>query len=148
MVDPSRDPLSERLSTFIAELRSIELALKSAPGPDVLLLQEFRQVLDSTRLTAWTVNELLNVVEIKKNPEKVLSFLATERLRRSTRLLEDLRVDLYEQNVSIYTPGIEQLFEAVKTLHSQLSTVLKSQREEEIVGASDWKRIKKGPAAG
>ncbi len=128
MPDPSRSPLPERLTTLIAELRSMEVALKSGPSPDVLSLQEFRQALDSIRLTAWTVSELLNVVEIQKDSEKVLSFLAAERLRRSTQLLEDLRVDLEEQSISKHTQGITRLFQAVRMLHEQLVEVLKSRR--------------------
>jgi hypothetical protein len=49
----------------------------------VLHLQEFRQVLDNARLTVWTVSELLNAVETQKDPAKVLSFVAAERLRSS-----------------------------------------------------------------
>ncbi|HVG91200.1 MAG TPA: hypothetical protein VNB54_06885, partial [Alphaproteobacteria bacterium] len=90
MTDAIRGAFSERLRTISGELREIDLALKSGTTPDVLHLQEFRQVLDNARLTAWTVSELLNAVKTQKDPAKVLSFVAAERLRRSNQLLKDL----------------------------------------------------------
>src|SRR5947209_16164953 len=120
MTDAARGAFSERLRSISGELREIDLALKSGMAPDVVHLQEFRQVLDNARMTAWTVSELLNAVESQKDPAKVLSFLAAERLRRSNQMLKDLSSDIDEQELTWQTFGIHALFETVSTLQLQL----------------------------
>ena len=120
MTDASRAAFSERLRAISGELRGIDLALKSGTTPDVLLLQEFRQVLDNARLTAWTVSELLNAVETQKDPAKVLSFVAAERLRRSNQLLKDLSRDIDERGITWQTNGIQNLYDTVNMLQVQL----------------------------
>ncbi|HEY5029987.1 MAG TPA: hypothetical protein VIK39_16380, partial [Candidatus Angelobacter sp.] len=79
MTDALPGALSNRLREISSELREIDLAMKSGATPDLLLLQDFRNVLDNARLTAWTVSETLNVVELQKDPANVLSFVAAER---------------------------------------------------------------------
>jgi len=128
MTDASRGAFSERLRTISAELREIDLALKSGTTPDVLHLQEFRQVLDNARLTAWTVSELLNAVETQKDPAKVLSFVAAERLRRSNQLLKDLCRDIDDQGVTWQTHGIQSLYDTVNTLQVQLRKLVSDHR--------------------
>ena len=127
MTGPS-GPLSERLRLLSQELRSVELELKSATLPEMLLLQDFRQVLDNARMTAWTVSELLNAVESHKDPAKVLSFVAAERLRRSNQMLKDLCSDIDQQGVTWQTSGIQALFETVNTLQVQLSKLISEHR--------------------
>ncbi|MGZ4878588.1 MAG: hypothetical protein ACXVIO_10365, partial [Candidatus Angelobacter sp.] len=68
MTDALPGACSDRLREISSELREIDLALKSGATPDLLLLQEFRHVLDNARLTAWTVSELLNAFESQKDP--------------------------------------------------------------------------------
>jgi len=93
-----------------------------------MLLQEFRQVLDNARMTAWTVSELLNAVESQRDPAKVLSFVAAERLRRSNQMLKDLCTDIDEHGVTWQTSGIQGLFETVNTLQLQLSKLISEHR--------------------
>ncbi|HLK07232.1 MAG TPA: hypothetical protein VKV30_04815 [Candidatus Angelobacter sp.] len=119
---------SSRLKEISSELREIELALKAGATPDVLLLQEFRHVLDNARLTAWTVSELLSAVEAQKDPAKVLSFVAAERLRRSNQMLKDLSIDIDRQGVTWQTNGIQSLFETVNSLQVQLRELVEAHR--------------------
>jgi len=128
MTDAIRGAFSERLRKISGELREIDLALKSGTTPDVLHLQEFRQVLDNARLTAWTVSELLNAVETQKDPAKVLSFVAAERLRRSNQILKDLCRDIDDQGVSWQTQGIQSLYDTVNTLQVQLRKLVSEHR--------------------
>jgi hypothetical protein len=120
MTDAIRGAFSDRLRAISGELREIDLLLKSGTSPDVLILQEFRHVLDNARLTAWTVSELLNAAQTNKDPAKVLSFVAAERLRRSNQMLKDLCVDIAADGVSWQTNGIQSLFDTVNTLQVQL----------------------------
>ncbi len=127
MTDALPGAFADRLREISSELREIDLALKSGATPDVLLLQEFRHVLDNARLTAWTVSELLNVVESQKNPAKVLSFVAAERLRRSNQMLKDLCIDI-DNGVTWQTHGIQTLFETVNSLQVQLRKLVEEHR--------------------
>ena len=119
---------SDRLKAISSELREIDLALKSGATPDILLLQDFRHVLDNARLTAWTVSELLNVVESQKDPAHVLSFVAAERLRRSNQMLKDLCTDIDHQGVTWQTNGIQGLFDTVNSLQVQLRKLVEEHR--------------------
>lgn len=119
---------SDRLKAISGELREIDLALKSGATPDLLLLQDFRHVLDNARLTAWTVSELLNVVESQKDPANVLSFVAAERLRRSNQMLKDLCTDIDHQGVTWQTNGIQGLFDTVNSLQVQLRKLVEEHR--------------------
>ena len=128
MTDATRGAFSERLRTSSGELREIDLALKSGTTPEVLHLQEFRQVLDNARMTAWTVSELLNAVETQKDPAKVLSFVAAERLRRSNQLLKDLCRDIDDQGITWQTHGIQSLYDTVNMLQVQLHKLVGEHR--------------------
>ena len=128
MTDSSGN-LGERFHQVTQELRLLECELKAGRTPDTLQLQEFRRVLDNARLTAWTVSELLNARERQQDPEKVLSFVVAERLRRSTQLLKDLAADLGHEGINWQTHGIQGLFEAVKLLQVQLIKLMDEYRE-------------------
>jgi hypothetical protein len=137
MTDTTQRALSGRLRQLSTELRGVELALRSGAPPELLPLQEFRQVLDNARMTAWTVSELLNAVESHKDPAKVLSFVAAERLRRSTQMLKDLCSDIDEHSVTWQTNGIQGLFDTVSLLQRQLSKLTSEHRSQlEKVGES------------
>jgi len=137
MTDTTQRALSGRLRELSLELRGVELALRSGAPPELLPLQEFRQVLDNARMTAWTVSELLNAVESHKDPAKVLSFVAAERLRRSNQMLKDLCSDIDEHSVTWQTNGIQGLFDTVTVLQLQLSKLTNEHRTRfEKVGES------------
>jgi hypothetical protein len=124
----SKGALSERLRRLSDELRECELELKAGSTPENTLLQEFRQVLDNARMTAWTVSELVNAAESQKDPATVLSFIAAERLRRSTQMLKDLCADIDEQGVTWQTSGVQSLYETVNLLQSQLGRMIDQHR--------------------
>jgi hypothetical protein len=128
MTDILPGAFSSRLKEISRELREIDLALKAGATPDLLLLQEFRHVLDNARLTAWTVSELLSAVESQKDPANVLSFVAAERLRRSNQMLKDLYSDIDHQGVTWQTNGIQSLFETVNSLQVQLRKLMEEHR--------------------
>ncbi|HSK45086.1 MAG TPA: hypothetical protein VLA83_14495 [Candidatus Binatia bacterium] len=128
MTDAIPGAMSSRLKEISTELREIDVALKAGGTPDLSHLQEFRHVLDNARLTAWTVSELLSAVETQKDPAKVLSFVAAERLRRSNQMLKDLCVDLEHQGVTWQTSGIQALYDTVNSLQVQLRKLVEEHR--------------------
>jgi len=123
-MDASPGSLSTRLRRLTDELRMLDRELKSAPPPDASLLLEFRQMLDHTRLTAWTVGELLNVRETQKDPGRMLSFLTSERLRRFGQLAKDLSADIEQHGITWQTHGVEGLFQYVSLLQERLSMLI------------------------
>jgi len=128
MTDALPSAISNRLKAISSELKEIDLALKAGPTPELALLQEFRHVLDNARLTAWTVSEFLSAVESQKDPAKVLSFVAAERLRRSNQMLKDLCTDIDRQGLTWQTNGIQSLFETVNYLQVQLRKLVEEHR--------------------
>src|SRR4029077_8662687 len=128
MTDGPSGRLSDRLRQLSQEVRSVEFELKSGVRPQMLLLQEFRHVIDNTRMTAWTVSELMNADERQQNPAMVLSFIAAERLRRSNQMLKDLCADINGEGVTWQTSGVQSLFETVKLLEVQLIKLIEDHR--------------------
>jgi hypothetical protein len=141
MSERTQGTLSERLRSLSTELREFEVDLKTGETPETGLLQEFREVLDNARMTAWTVSELANAAEAQKDSARVLTFLAAERLRRSTQMLKDLCSDLDAQSVSWQTSGVQGLYETVNVLQLQLSKMIDQHRGRfEKVKAKDTSR--------
>ena len=124
----SSGPLAERLRRLTAELKIVELELKSGQTPDAVQLQEFRHMLDNARLTAWTVSEVLNAREREQDVEKVLSFVVGERLRRATQMLKELGADIEREGLTWQTHGIQNLFETVKMVQVHLLKLIEEHR--------------------
>jgi len=127
--DREEAKLSQRLVALTAELRALDLDLKSGLTPQGPLLREFRQALDSARMTAWTVNELMDARDLKKDPHTVLSFLTAERLRRFAQMVKDLSSDIDKDGITWQTRGIQNLAESVRLLQSRLEKLM-NQRSE------------------
>jgi hypothetical protein len=119
---------SSKLRSLTAELRSLDRDLKASPSPTGNALREFRQTLDNVRMTAWTVSELLNARQTKKDPQAVLSFLTAERLRRFSQMVQDLCGDLEHDGDAWPTQGVKALEASLTQLRERLRGV--SSREQ------------------
>lgn len=113
--------LSAKLHKLTVELRSLDRGLKSHPSLDGAALREFRQALDNVRLTAWTVNELLNARQSQKNPEAVMSFLTAERLRRLRQMVNDLCSDLDYGGLKWPAHEVQSVQESLTLLQERLT---------------------------
>lgn len=124
-----QEDVSSRLRNLASELRAIDRELKAEKvTPEKAALQDFRQVLDDVRLTAWTVNELTNAKEARKNPEPLLSFLAAERMRRLSYMIRDLCADIDNQVFTWQSSGIQALSDSVLGLQSRITKLIAHQR--------------------
>jgi hypothetical protein len=113
----TNEEMSARLRSVTDQLRDLERDLKLEKQPDAQLVQNFRDALDSSRMTAWTITELLHARKTNLNPQAALPFLFAERIRRFTQMTKELSTDL-EQNI---TPdGIGALSDALELLQSKL----------------------------
>jgi hypothetical protein len=126
--DASSGALSARVRALTDQLRVLDRELKSGQTPDALSLQEFREALDTVRMTAWTVGELLNAREAKRDPGTTLSFLTSERLRRFGQLVKDLNADIEHQGITWQTQGIQGVFQYVSLLQERLGKLIDQHR--------------------
>ncbi len=115
--------VSARLRSITSRLRSLDRDLKSNPSLSGAALREFRQAVDNVRMTAWTVNELLNARESEKDPQAVISFLTAERLRRFSRMARDLSGDLEQAGASWPAQAVRDLKDSLTLLRDRLTMV-------------------------
>jgi hypothetical protein len=127
--------LSSELRQFSSELRRLEQRLQSDAAPDIVALHEFRHAVDNVRLTAWSVSELINAQQAKRNPDAVLTFLAAERLRRFDQMVRNLCADIDRRVITFHTDGMESLLDSVQTLHVRLREWF-SERKFKVKGAA------------
>lgn len=112
--------LNFQLSKTSAELVRIEQAIKTG-GVDSRILTDFRDAVDYVRKTAWAVQEWQERQFKKRDPQTVLPLITAERIRRTTQLSKAIMIDLAAHDVTRNTPGIEDLFRAVETLHQHVA---------------------------
>src|SRR5258708_7846491 len=93
--------IASELKRLSASLRRIEKRLQSEPAPSPIHVNDFRQAGDNVRLTAWTVRELINAKQTRRDPGAVLCFVAAERLRP----VDELVIRLTEGTARGQTPS-------------------------------------------
>lgn len=131
------EPLSLQLKHLYSALMQLDQRLKSEPAPDIVLLNTFRQSVDNVRLTAWSVSELINAQQIRKEPDKVLAFLSAERLRRLDQLVRNLCGDIERGVITSKNYGMLSLFDSVNVLRQRLAKCLdQEQIKEGVAGTS------------
>ena len=109
-----------KLRDLAAQLSSLDLELKSNPFLDEAALREFRWALDNVRMTAWTVNELLNARRSQKNPQAAISFLTGERLRRFSQMVRNLSDDFEQSGTSWPAEAMRDLAKSFILLRERL----------------------------
>jgi hypothetical protein len=115
-----------KLRRLTAELHALERELKTEKVVDSAALHEFRHAIDEIRMTAWTVNELLNA-----QPERqatVATFLAAERIRRFAQMIREFSLDLEHQDLTWESGGVQTLFDSVTILQSRLEKLVREHR--------------------
>jgi hypothetical protein len=115
------ESLSFQIEQVSLELRRIERRLRSEPEPDPVVLDEFRRTVDSVRLTAWSVSELLRKRHTEKVPDAVLEVLTAERLRRFEQMARNLCSDLERRAITLEGHRVQSLFDSIHTLQQHLT---------------------------
>lgn len=113
-------PLSVEINRLSNELKRLDGRMQTEPCPDLVMLNEFRQSVDNIRLTAWTVTELSNARQVKKQADKVLAFLSAERLRRLDQLVLNLCEDIDRRLITFKNYGLRSLLDSVNGLQQRL----------------------------
>jgi len=83
--------LSLDIKEVAAELARLEQRLRLEPEPDAAALDELRHAIDTTRLTAWSISEL---IRSGKSRQVAMVFVAAERRRRLQQMIKDICRDL------------------------------------------------------
>jgi hypothetical protein len=107
--------LSLDIKEVASELTRLEKRLRLEPDPDAAALDELRHAVDTTRLTAWSVSEL---IRSGKSRQAAMGFVAAERRRRLEQIIKDICGDL---EASPLKPNErDSLLEAVNSLRDVL----------------------------
>jgi hypothetical protein len=120
-----RRALRLRLQSITAELQAIEQEVRSAEV-DPRVLREFRQATDHVRQTCWALQQWHDLEAQRRDAYSVLSLLTQERVRMTTQLARDLARDLDTAELTVETPGISGLQEALQELYQRLSRIGRS----------------------
>lgn len=112
--------LSDKLRNLVDLLRFTNSQLLDDPEVEGPALLEFRQALDNVRLTTWTLSELQNAREAKKDTRAAALFLTAERMRRFCRMIDDLSADLEHHGADWPLTGIYDLQESASILRERL----------------------------
>ena len=124
--EPGPNPeMTARLEKVSQELRDLEQTLKTAGTVEPRVLRQFRDAIDHVRLTAYTVQQWLELQAKRGDPYSVLALLTTERMRRATQLAGDLSIDLDSTEVTFETEGLDKLFAAIRGLYERLARLFK-----------------------
>jgi len=113
-----------QLKKTSSELLHLEDAIRSG-GIDQRILIDFRDAVDHVRKTAWAVQEWHERQIQRHDPHTVLPLLTSERIRRATQLSNAIIADLATHDVTLETPGVNNLFEVTTRMLDLLADLLK-----------------------
>lgn len=123
--EPSgKQNLTARLEKARGELQELAEAIK-AGDIDARVLREFRESVDHVRLTAWAVQQWLELQAQNRDAYSVLPLLTGERVRRATLLNATLTGELDTVEITLDTEGLRDLFEAVDQLLLRLAPLFR-----------------------
>jgi hypothetical protein len=112
--------LTNRLEQARKEMQDLAEAIR-AGEVDPRVLREFRQAVDHLRLTAWAVQQWLELQAQNRDAYSVLPLLTGERIRRATTLNRDLTGELDAMEISFDAEGLKELFDSVNELLARLT---------------------------
>lgn len=111
--------LTSRLEQARKEMLELAEAIK-AGEIDPRVLRDFRQSVDHLRLTAWAVQQWLELQSQNRDAYSVLPLLTGERIRRATTLNRDLTGELDAMEITVESAGLKELFDSVNELLQRL----------------------------
>lgn len=115
----NKETLSSRLEKARAEMQALAEAIKGGEI-DARVLREFRESVDHLRLTAWAVQQWLELQAQNRDAYSVLPLLTGERIRRATALNRDLTDDLDAMEITLESEGLKDLHQSVNELMRRL----------------------------
>lgn len=112
--------VNENLHRLSSELRQLDLELKSEVGLDSLALYSFRESLDSVRLTAWSKAELMSARSAGTDPNSIVTFLVSERLRRFEQMVNSICTDFDRGAIPLQDYVLAPLLRSINALQKRV----------------------------
>jgi hypothetical protein len=121
---PKPPETSQKLQGLNDELRLLEALLTAGVQFDPRILSEFRETMNRVRTTAWAMQQYIETTANDRDPKKVLTLLAGERVRAAFQMCEAIRADLKNDQVEFKKGQLLELNEVVQELAKELQKVV------------------------
>ena len=122
-MDAASVSVSVRLQSATSELHEVE-ALMASGDLDARILSDFRDAVNRVRTTAWATQQYAETKDTERDPSKVLSMLAGERVRAAYQLCRAIGQDLNRPDLRFQPGQLLQLRAAAKELMRQLNAAI------------------------
>ena len=122
-MDADSASVSVRLQSATSELHEVETLLASA-DLDARILSDFRDAVNRVRTTAWATQQYAETKDTERDPSKVLSMLAGERVRAAYQLCRAIGEDLGRPDLRFQPGQLLQLRAAAQDLLQRLNAVI------------------------
>ena len=122
-MDAASVSVSVRLQSATSELHEVE-ALMASADLDARILSDFRDAVNRVRTTAWATQQYAETKDTERDPSKVLSMLAGERVRAAYQLCRAIGQDLNRPDLRFQPDQLLQLRTAAKELMQQLNATI------------------------
>jgi hypothetical protein len=113
------EDLRSTLARLTSELRTLNQRLQSESPNEAPPLGDFRDIVDTIRLTTWTAHELAKVRQGMPDAKAVLVLTASERARRFQQMAEAICTDI-ESGILKTEPIREDLIARLDALRERL----------------------------
>jgi hypothetical protein len=114
------ETLSGQIQRTVNDLAELEKDLvKNRVDPR--LIAQFREAMEHTRQTAWTVQQWVDLRSAGNDPFAVLPQLEAERINMLIKLTRNVLADIDSSGLTEFSEGITELWEAVQNLHKRMA---------------------------
>ncbi len=121
---PKPPESSQKLQGLTDELRILQALFTAGVEFDPRILTEFRDTVNRVRTTAWAMQQYIETTANDRDPKKVLTLLAGERVRAAFQMCEAIRADLKNDQVRFQKGQLLELNEAVLALAKDLEKLV------------------------
>ena len=117
---------SEKLQGITEELRRLQGLMTSPTEFDPRILSEFRDALNRVRTAAWAMQQYVEHQMHEKDPQRVFTLLAGERVRAGYQICKLISEDLHNEQVKIQKGQLLELNDAVQQLAQELDEAVRA----------------------
>lgn len=111
---------SQKLQGITEELRRAQGMLTAETDFDPRILSEFRDALNRVRTAAWAMQQYVEHQMQERDPNRVFTLLAGERVRAGYQICKLIAEDLHNEDVKIQKGQLLELNDAVQQLAQEL----------------------------
>ena len=115
---------SKKLQGITEELRKAQGMLSQEEEFDPRILSEFRDALNRVRTAAWAMQQYVEHQMQERDPNRVFTLLAGERVRAGYQICKLISEDLHNQDVKIQKGQLLELNDAVQQLSLELQAAV------------------------